>query len=131
MLVGTSNFKTINAEIYLTKWWVDLSSNSRVTFNFFFFKIRKSQLSSSSWNISQLSQTIFFRRNLSSLFCLLCFFMLYKKLSIFKFFLKMVTFFPKKPKFEQLTCLDSFIFRSPKDFIFLSKKKAIFIGLWN
>ena len=73
-----------------------------------------------------LKQTIFFRRYLSSLFCLLCFFMLYKELSIFKFFLKMVNFFPKKPKFEQLTCLtlDSFIFRSLKDFIFLSKTRG-------
>ena len=75
--------------------------------------------------VTAQEQTIFFRRYLSSLFFLVSFFMLYEKLSIFKFFLKMVTFFQKKPKFEQLTCLtlDSFIFRSLKDFIFLSKKK--------
>ena len=49
--------------------------------------------------------------------------------SIFKFFLKIVTFFPKKPNFEEVTCqmLDSFIFNSPTLFNFqILKKKRIF-----
>ena len=45
--------------------------------------------------IFQRFQTIFFRWYLSSLFCLVLFFMLYKKLSIFKFFLKRAIFFQK------------------------------------
>ena len=59
--------------------------------------------------------------------------MILKKLSTFKFFLKIATFFKKKPNFEKQTCqkLDSFIFSSPTYFIFLSKKRQSFIGLWN
>ena len=51
-----------------------------------------------------------------------------KKLSTFKFFLKIATFFKKKTNFEKQICqkLDSFIFSSPTYFIFLSKKMAIF-----
>ena len=53
-----------------------------------------------------------------------------KKLSNFKFFLKIATFFKKKPNFEKQTCqkLDSFIFSNPT---FLSKKRQSVIGLWN
>ena len=51
--------------------------------------------------------------------------MLFKKLSTFKFFLKIATFFKKKPNFEKQTCqkLDSFIFSNPPYFIFLSKEE--------
>ena len=54
--------------------------------------------------------------------------MILKKLSPFKFFLKIATFFKKKPNFKKKTSqkLDSFIFSSPTYFIFLSKEKAIF-----
>ena len=38
---------------YLTKWWVDLSSNSRMMVDL--FKIRKSRQAPSSWHSSRLS----------------------------------------------------------------------------
>ena len=67
-------------------------------------------------------------------FCLVLFFMLLKKLSTFKIFLKIPSnFFQKKPNFEKQTCqkLDSFIFSSPNYSIFLSKERQSFICLWN
>ena len=60
-------------------------------------------------------------------------FVFYEIKKVIKFFLKIATFFKKKPNFEKQTCqkLDSFVFSSPTYFIFLSKKRQSVIGLWN
>ena len=78
---------------------------------------------------SHVRNKLYFFDNFWALYFVLFWFLWFEWLSIFKSFLNIVFFFPKKPTFEYVTCqmLDSFIFNSPTLFNFqILKKKRIF-----
>ena len=81
-------------------WWIHGLFEARPFVFFDYPGHRRTAVYNSAIEISSFYPNYIFSTIFELFICRVLFFMLYKKLSIFKIFLKIATFFQKKPNFE-------------------------------